>query len=96
MQNEGMVHAMWLTSTSANFYIMREAGLVEQVNTAQRPLSVRMISTYPHSRVQSSRYLIILLYSRTASEDFGQPELSHSAFHVADFALRQLRRSNPL
>lgn len=53
-------------------------------------------STYPHSRVQSSCNLIILLQPWTATEDLRQPELSHSTLHVSDLSLGRSWCLDPL
>lgn len=55
-----------------------------------------MIATNPHSSVQSAGNLIILLQSRAASEDLGEPELGHGTLHVADLALDRRRCLHPL
>lgn len=44
-------------------------------------------TAYPHSRVQSSCNLVILLQPGTASQDLGEPELADSTLHVANLAL---------
>lgn len=46
--------------------------------------------------MQGAGNVIVLLQSRAASEDLGQPELADSTLHVADFALRWRGRLDPL
>jgi hypothetical protein len=52
--------------------------------------------TYPHSRVQSTGDLVILLKTRAASKDLREPELTDGTLHVANLALRGSRRLDPL
>lgn len=51
---------------------------------------------YPHSRVQSSCNLVILLQPGAASQDLGEPELADSTLHVAYLALFGGRGLDPL
>ncbi len=46
--------------------------------------------------MQRPRILIILLQSRTATQDLWQPELPHGTLHMPDLALCRRRRLNPL
>lgn len=43
--------------------------------------------TYPHSRVQSTSNLIVLLEPGTAPKNLGKPELRNGTLHVANLAL---------
>lgn len=52
--------------------------------------------TYPHSGVQSTRNLIVLLQAWTASQDLRQPELTDCALHVPNLALHRCRCFDPL
>ena len=52
--------------------------------------------SYPHSGMQRSGDLIILLQPRAASQDLWQPELPDCTFHVPNLALRWCWRLHPL
>jgi hypothetical protein len=51
---------------------------------------------YPHRSMQGSCDFVILLQPWTASKNLGQPELAHSALHMADLTLGRRRSLHPL
>ena len=87
------MNAMWLTATGADFDIVGEACLDEQVSQGY---SCPCALTDPHCSMQGSSNLVVLLYPRTASKNFGQPELADGVLHVSNLSLRWLRCLDPL
>lgn len=93
LEDEGVMNAMWLAPACANLYIMRKASLQK---VRMRPSSCTTKNTYPHGSMESSGNLIVLLKTRAASEDLGQPELAHGTLHVANLSLSWGRGLYPL
>lgn len=53
-------------------------------------------SSYPHSSIQCSRNLIVLLQSWTTTQDLRKPELSNGTLHVPNLALGRCWCFDPL
>ena len=98
LKNERMVHAVRLAAASADLNIVWEACL-DTIST--RSANCHVNQTYPHSSMECSSNLVILLQSRTAPKNLRKPELSHSSLHVSNLSLRwcgclyPLRRLSP-
>lgn len=43
--------------------------------------------THPHGSMKGAGNVVVLLQSRTASENLRQPELADGALHVSNFSL---------
>lgn len=70
---------------------------IESVSELARMLGLCFpLGSYPHSRVQRSSNVIVLLKPRAATENLGKPELSNSSLHVTDLSLCRLRSLDPL
>jgi hypothetical protein len=54
------------------------------------------VEKYLHGRVESTSNLIVLVESRTASENLWKPKLADSTLHVANLALSRRRCFHPL
>lgn len=52
--------------------------------------------THPHGGVQRPGNLVVLLETRAAAENLGQPELADGTLHVANLALSGRRCLDPL
>lgn len=52
--------------------------------------------THPHGGVKSAGNFIVLLKTRTATQDLGKPELGNGTLHVANLALCGRRGLDPL
>ena len=65
-----MVNTVWLTSTSADFNIMREACLSMSLAGTREGCGSQLNefeATYPHGSMERTSNLIVLLKSRTAA-----------------------------
>lgn len=92
LENKGVVDTMGLAISGADLDIMRKAGLRESVCA----IAKCCVQTYAHGGVKRASNAVILLQSRTATEDLGQPELANGVFHVCDSALGWLGCLDPL
>lgn len=52
--------------------------------------------SYPHGGMQRTGNLVVLLESRAAAQDLGEPELADGTLHVCDLALSGLGSASPL
>lgn len=44
-------------------------------------------NVYPHGSMESASNVVVLLQSRTASQNLRQPELTNSTLHVSNLSL---------
>lgn len=92
LQDEGMVHTVRLSSSSAYLDIVRETCLTGQYVD---PIIADALS-YSHRSIESPSDFIVLFQPWATSQDFWQPKLANSALHVPDLALSGGRSFDPL
>lgn len=92
LEDEGVVDTMGLAISGADLDVMRKAGLWESAFA----IAECCVQAYAHGGVKRASNAVILLQSRTATEDLWQPELADGVLHVCDPALGWLRCLDPL
>lgn len=88
-----MVDTVRLALARTDLNVVGEASL--RVMLVLKIITVLM-GSYPHCSVQRSSDFVVLVNSRAAPKDLGEPELADGALHMANLALGRDRCLDPL